>query len=57
MINWISVKDRLPEHGDAVLVCALSSLNFEKFVCLSQYDKTKERILYWMPLPKPPEDN
>ena len=64
MIDWISVKDRLPEKSVPVLICAAGHR------VTAYYDKVKEvfrltedenlyylteYVTHWMPLPEPPE--
>jgi len=74
-MNWISVKERLPELNVSVLcyskvkdiendeynIISMGSrfINYTKqpvFVADSGMFSTTAKILYWMPLPKPPED-
>jgi hypothetical protein len=68
-MNWISVKDKLPENSDYVLV---KILGYNEFVVgfydegwiVSEYGKNtpgeeffdSELINHWMPIPKPPKD-
>jgi hypothetical protein len=69
-INWISVKDELPEQSQEVLVCNINGidqderdpfiavLNCKKFFWINRYnyDDWKEEIVtHWMPLPEGPE--
>ena len=62
-MEWISLKDRLPEQYKSVLCYSLS----EGIITDSFYDKIGEEywfngtretyrddITYWMPLPEPP---
>ena len=62
--NWISVKDRLPDHGVTVLVVT-SSKDF--FTCrrsvIEDHNSAPEPLVgvrdkftHWMPLPEPPKD-
>lgn len=59
MAEWISVKDRLPEHSNTVL-CVTK--NGRPFVC--KYDHAWKhwavsgsvKVTHWMPLPEPPKD-
>lgn len=63
-MEWISVDDRLPESGQA-LICHLSSYGLpvvsvsfiqgKSFYSGSSYPV--QRVTHWMPLPKPPESN
>ena len=64
--EWISVKDRLPEVGQCVLVWCESRM-FKKHITISTYMRTysAERetyfsrrvrnVTHWMPLPQPPK--
>ena len=56
--GWVSVKSRLPEEGETVLVW-----NDEGFCYVDEIKNGKWRIpgdyagnTHWMPLPNPPED-
>jgi hypothetical protein len=68
MNNWISVKDRLPEEKEAVLVTdgtdmsvgCLYHKQFEPENVIPTYDMScvefdLGNITHWMPLPEPPE--
>ena len=49
-VNWISVRDRLPEKGKSVLVYWDDGFDIGEYVGGEVgYD------IYWMPLPEPPE--
>lgn len=71
--GWISVKERLPEVGQRVLI--YNPLEYVSIVMADYYNTTRpffdhitlddihlniypdeDKQLYWMPLPKPPED-
>lgn len=58
-MHWISVKDRLPSHETMVIVyselCGIGLAfidNRDEKWCGDCHD---EDVLYWMPLPEPPE--
>ena len=63
--QWISVKDRLPEDEDDVLVYGVSPRGRKKMAIENYLAFEDDRprwaldgiwtVLYWMPLPKPPE--
>lgn len=61
--KWISVKDRLPEDGERVLTLdEYGDIRIEQYG-EQEYDwfddgtglNSMTTILYWMPLPEPPE--
>ncbi len=62
--KWISVKDRLPEHGDVVLCWHKAKdypivLQFDKrsgFWLDDQWDYGMGLITHWMPLPEAPKE-
>ena len=65
-MNWISVKDRLPEsalgnyiaclENEAVMELAFSDIN-ERWWSLSAGDVPEEnKVTHWMPLPEPPKE-
>ena len=72
MSEWISVKDRLPENDDNVLVIVNGKYNNVTFVnammiaafCddehvwfLNEYpDFVHANVTHWMPLPEPPKE-
>ena len=72
-MNWISVKDSLPEYGEEVLVevdghhGSSWRNNYNLVAYRSRYDNKfrEERhpdeivinVIYWMPLPSPPGAN
>lgn len=66
MAEWISVKDRLPENDDDVLLCFNTGVMVVGF--RSNYDELCAHIdeeyyancktcpTHWMPLPEPPKE-
>lgn len=58
-MNWISVKDRLPEKDGRVLVCYGKAVFIANFVGGVWYEnpfyQRPVKVSYWMPLPEPPE--
>lgn len=61
-MNWISVKDRLPEirtpvlvaYGVRIFIAIIQSHN-KRFTEISTWeDGFHELITHWMPLPEPP---
>ncbi len=63
-MDWVSVKDRLPESGEAVLTCNQDDCDIG-FLSSTNNDGPDWQNLYffhisvthWMPLPSPPERN
>lgn len=59
-LQWISVKERLPEEGSYLVTC------HEETYAIAEYDGIKwttlnsiayhPTVTHWMPLPTPPED-
>lgn len=63
MSDWISVKDRLPEKYERVIVvnsCGYVSdgclYNGNNFVLRGTFGDTINFITHWMPLPEPPKE-
>lgn len=70
MMEWISVKDRLPNDGEDIL-CWYEYFRYGNYNCMYQtygigyqYNGhwggevskgVKAKVLAWMPLPEPPE--
>lgn len=65
MNEWISVKDRLPEHGGEYLIIQTGSIELAIFCDEEWYPScycfacinNKPDPSYWMPLPAHPEKN
>ena len=67
-MNWISVKDRLPEDERTVLVyynfgdkCKISFYETLAYYAFDpephwQHEGTGLKVTHWMPLPEPPEE-
>lgn len=67
MVEWIDVNERLPDT-EGYYLCVMGDDIVKPFVILKQFvngifyisDWYKEnvgrKVLYWMPLPKPPKD-
>lgn len=63
-MNWISVKDRLPELNIHVLVCFTGTMTGNKLMKVDytlqyhnndvEWKHTSGGITHWMPLPEPP---
>lgn len=57
-MEWISVKDKLPNENKIEVLVYVEYIGVEVNYCLdgifvSQY---AHQITHWMPLPKPPKD-
>lgn len=63
MSKWISVKDKLPENGDLLLLSDKEQITMgwysrpiKEFIqCNTWVDLTKF-VTHWQPLPEPPKD-
>ena len=65
-MEWISVKERLPDEGQMVLIASHCPYvdNDEVTICHAQYSESgyfddfgftfNEQVTHWMPLPNPP---
>ena len=60
-MNWISVKDRLPDEHRRFLCMAFLVDCFVEAVCLYDYEKNRfvyeknvVKVTHWMRLPTPP---
>ena len=60
MNEWISVKERLPDNGEVVLVCDEHELilmaEHYSYGWVSNPLFVKIKVTHWMPLPEPPKD-
>lgn len=58
---WISVKERLPEHEEYVLVCIRGIIYTGYYDARGRYwevegSRENEKLTHWMPLPEPPQE-
>ena len=69
-MEWISIKDKLPDYGEGVLLYSPNTPNYtgrvgerrftdkegdHYFIADGSGDKIKWPVTYWMPLPDPPK--
>lgn len=64
-MEWISVKDRLPENTGDVLIYGRFTIDCPRRVYEAFYDKKRDKftrlyinskdVTHWMPLPDPPK--
>ena len=57
-MNWISVKDKLPEEDGSCLIVIQPDIG-KAWVKITDYcvdEKLAPYVTHWMPLPDPPED-
>lgn len=68
MSEWVSVKRRMPEDDEYVLVAitGMKSYGYERYVRMdfrrdgrwvSAFDEPIEVVTHWMPLPEPPKED
>lgn len=61
-MDWISVKDRLPENSRSVLIytkdggIAEGSYSSEGGWVQFRWNVKNPKVIYWMPLPEPPKE-
>jgi hypothetical protein len=63
--GWISVKDRLPEHGKRYLIYATSGNNKIGHITMASFGghfalsgiRAYWKVTHWMPLPEPPKED
>ena len=64
-MQWISVKDMLPEVGQYILICNSNAVEdnivceavyLDNFFYISQINERAELVTHWMKLPEPPKD-
>lgn len=65
MSEWISVKDRLPDVAESVIVATdasdvwvawVSCIENDPYPTWHSADEITGTITYWMPLPEPPKE-
>jgi len=67
MTEWISVKDRLPEHGEYILLTYTEDHKIHKDMWCEKgkwmypgemdfYGETNSKVTHWMPFPETPND-
>lgn len=61
MSEWISVKDRLPENNNPILVYMPEEKGWLRYgISIGIIDDgtdDKDEVTHWMPLPLPPNEN
>ena len=61
-MEWISVKDRLPDHYKNVLAFGNEGIIIAQYYgedfgnWATTMNKSSDHITHWMPLPKPPKE-
>ena len=61
--GWVSVNDRLPEHGKRYLIYATSGDNKIGYITMAAFGghfvlsgrRAYWKVTHWMPFPEPPE--
>ena len=57
--EWISVKDKLPEKDEVVIICTDKNFVYAGELIEDTWfldnDSWTETVTHWMPLPKPPK--
>ena len=57
MSNWISVKDKLPESGEAVIAYTDANKIVIRKFCKNKFAEMNDKVSFWMPLPSRPVEN
>lgn len=55
-MEWISIKDRLPERGQTVIAWVLMGEMLSSYHLMQYISQWNEDITHWMPLPEPPKE-
>ena len=59
--EWISVKDRLPEPGERVIVARGEKVEQGVYLAVNGwwkvYGTNTKSVTHWMPLPEPPKED
>lgn len=55
-MEWISVKDKLPERGQCIIVFGPNIADYVDLLTTMQYFGTiSQAVTHWMPLPETPK--